>query len=65
MAIRVKFKRTELSDGVIETFNNVDYYVIVEDGTVELRRRTTAGKYKVVGHIHPDRWDYVLVEQTA
>ena len=65
MAIKVKFTRTELSDGVVEVFEDVDYYAITDDGFVELRQRTTSGKYKVVGHIHPDQWEYVLVEQDA
>jgi hypothetical protein len=64
MAVRVQFKRTELSEGVIKTFEEVDTFVILDDNTVELRKNTKPGKYRVVGFLHPkNRESIIQVEE--
>ena len=70
MAVRVKYRRTELSEGEHETFPGVDQYEVNGDNTVLLYERWTdedTGKPKrrQVGVIHPDRWESVLVVESA
>ena len=70
MAIRVKYRRTEISEGEHETFDRADAYEISEDNTVLLYEHWTdedTGKAKKsqVGAIHPDRWESVIVVERA
>lgn len=61
MGVRVRYTRTELSEGVVETFSNADRFVVHDNNTIELRQATESGKYRVMGYIHPDRWESVLI----
>lgn len=65
MGVRVRYVRTELSEGIVEVIGNVDYFVVLDDNTVELRKRTPNNKYKVTGYIHPARWESIVVTDDA
>lgn len=56
--IRIRYRPTELSEGAIDLID-ADKFVVLDDNTVELRKRSSTGKYKVVGFVHPDRWESV------
>lgn len=60
MSVRVRYAPTELSEGVVEVLHDVDAFVVLDDNTVELRRYTSPGKYKVVGFINPERWASIV-----
>jgi hypothetical protein len=60
MAIRIRYTPTELSEGAVEVLRDVDYFVIQDDNTLELRRSTRQGKYRVVGFVHSSRWMSVV-----
>lgn len=70
MTIRVRYRPLELSAGVVEDLD-ADSYVVLDDNTVELRRTTSTdettgkSKYRVVGHLHPERWDKIEVFEEA
>ena len=63
--IRVRYKAMEFNEGVVE-YLDADKYVLYEDHSVELRRfNPETGKYRVVGTLHPDRWDSIVVMEDA
>lgn len=64
MSVRVRYTRTELSEGVVETLA-ADKFVVLGDNTIELREITESGKYRVVGYIHPNRWESILLVDDA
>jgi hypothetical protein len=69
MAVRVRYRANDLSEGVVETIDEANAFHIHEDNTLELRESwdetrsdgTTVTRYMVVGEIHRDRWDSVVV----
>jgi hypothetical protein len=71
--IRVRYRANELSEGVVETFHEANAFHIHEDNTLELREAWVEegrdgkrrDRYRVVGEIHRDRWDSVVVQNTA
>jgi hypothetical protein len=73
MAVRVRYRANDLSEGVVETFHEANAFHIHEDNTLELREswveKGNDGKrrswYRVVGEIHHDRWDSVVLLDTA
>lgn len=63
--LRVRYKAMEFNEGVVE-YLDADSYAILEDHTVELRRVNPATrKYRVVGALHPDRWDSIVILEDA
>lgn len=70
MPVRVKYRRTELSEGEHETFERPDQYEITDDNTVLLFEHWTdedtgKAKKRQVGAVHPERWESVLVVESA
>lgn len=70
MPVRVKYRRTELSEGEHETFERADHYEIAEDNTVLLFEHWTdedtgKAKKRQVGAVHPERWESVIVVESA
>ena len=64
--LRIRYARTELSEGIVEDLD-ADKFVVHEDNTLELRRiNPKTGRYRVVGMVHPDRWESImLVEESV
>jgi hypothetical protein len=64
--LRIRYTRTELSEGIVEDLD-ADKFIVHEDNTLELRKiNPETGKYRVVGMVHPARWESVmLVEEPA
>jgi hypothetical protein len=63
--IRIRYRPTELMEGAVDTVIG-DKFIILPDNTVEIKQlNERTGKYRVVGMIHPDRWEsVVLMEDT-
>jgi hypothetical protein len=69
MAVRVRYRANDLSEGVVETIDEANAFHIYDDNTLELRESwddsrgdgTTVTRYMVVGEIPRDRWDSVVV----
>ena len=73
MAVRVRYRANDLSEGAVEEILEANSFHVHEDNTLELRetwvvidkdgqRRT---RCRVVGEVHRDRWDSVVVLETA
>ena len=73
MAVRVRYRANELSEGVVEDILEANSFRIHEDNTLSLRKTWVVkckdgkrrSKCKVVGEVHRDRWDSVVVLETA
>jgi hypothetical protein len=73
MAVRVRYRASELSEGVVEEILEANAFLIHEDNTLELRESWVEedkdgrrrSRSKVVGEVHRDRWDSVVVLETA
>lgn len=66
MAVRIRYLRTELSEGIVETLHEVDKFTVQDDNSVELRSfNEETQKYKVVGYIHPDRWESIMLVEDS
>lgn len=62
MAVRIRYVRTELSEGVVETLYDVDKFEISDDNTLVLKAvNPESGKYRTVGFVHPQRWESVVL----
>jgi hypothetical protein len=62
--VLVKFRRSELFEGECQMFLDADHAQVLDDFTLELRQWVKAGKYRILGHCHPDRWDsHVIVDE--
>lgn len=58
--IRVRFRRTELSEGTTETFD-ADNFEVLSDNTVRLLLVVKGEEEeKLIGLIHRDRWESVF-----
>ena len=58
--LRVRYRPTDLGEGGLVEVLDVDRWTVLEDHSVKLYRLTKAGKRKVVGTLHPDRWDSLV-----
>lgn len=66
MAVRIRYARTELSEGVVEVLHEVDKFSIHEDNSVELRGfNPDTNKYRIIGWIHPMRWESIVILDEA
>lgn len=70
MPVRVKYRRTELSEGEHETFERANAYEIADDNTILLYERwldEESGKRKKVqvGAVSPLHWESVVVVERA
>lgn len=62
--IRVRYRATELSEGVVELLPG-DKIHVLDDNTVEFYELNEKDKWAKVGWVHPERWDSVcLAEET-
>lgn len=66
MAVRVRYKANDLSEGAVEVIPEANDYRILPDNSLELRYvyedEDDKRKFHAVGTIHPDRWDAVVIE---
>lgn len=70
MAVRVRYRPNELGEtGVVEIFYNADGWREDDDGNIILTRtyETDEGESRRsrVGVVKADRWDSVMVEESA
>ena len=73
MVVRVRYRANELSEGVVEDILEANTFHVHEDNTLELRETWVVkgkdgkrrSRCKVVGEVHRDRWDSVVVLETA
>lgn len=66
MAARIRYARTELSEGVVETLADVDKFEVSDDNTLVLKGiNPDTGKYRVIGFVHPNRWESILLLDTV
>ena len=73
MAVRVRYRANDLSEGAVEEILEANTFLIHEDDTLELRETWVVKdkdgqrreRFRVVGEVHRDRWDSVVVLETA
>jgi len=73
MAVRIRYRANELSEGIVEEIHEANAFHVHEDNTLELRETSTVkdneGKRRtrtrVVGEVHPDRWDSIVLLENA
>ena len=73
MTVRVRYRSNELSEGVVEDILEANSFHVHEDNSLELREtwfvKSKDGKRRsrcrLVGEVHRDRWDSVIVLETA
>ena len=73
MAVRVRYRANDLSEGAVEEILEANNFYVHEDNTLELRETWVVKdkdgqrrqKCRVVGEIHPNRWDSVVVLESA
>ncbi len=73
MPVRVRYRANELSEGVVEDIVEANTFLIHDDNTLELRESWVVkgkdgkrrSRSKVVGEVHRDRWDSVVVLEAA
>lgn len=73
MAVRVRYRANELSEGVVEDILEANNFRVHEDNTLELRETWAVkgkdgkrrSRCRVVGEVHRDRWDSVVVLETS
>jgi hypothetical protein len=65
MTVRIRYRASDLGEGVVEEVAEANGYEILEDNTLVLHERWTDGngrkKKALVGSVHRDRWDSVVV----
>ncbi len=67
MAVQIRFHPLDLTTGAeYELYTDATHYHVLEDNTVEIRQSIEAPvthkpTYRVLAHIHPDRWDSVQI----
>jgi hypothetical protein len=73
MTVRVRYRANDLSEGAVEEILEANSFHVHEDNTLELRETWVVKdkngqrgqRYSVVGEVHRDRWDSVVVLETA
>lgn len=73
MAVRLRYRANELSEGVVEDILEANNFHVHEDNTLELRETWALkgkdgkrrSRYRVVGEVHRDRWDSIVVLETS
>lgn len=60
--VRVRYTPNELGEsGIVENLD-ADKFEVLEDSTVKLTKlNEDSGKYRVVGFIHPHRWESIVL----